>query len=36
MRYSVYFFKQAGMVIDVALDFSISLYGVAMTGVVIS
>jgi SP family general alpha glucoside:H+ symporter-like MFS transporter len=35
MGYSVYFFKQAGMATDVAFDFSISLYGVAKTGVVI-
>jgi SP family general alpha glucoside:H+ symporter-like MFS transporter len=36
MGFSVYFFKQAGMSTDVAFDFSISLYGVAMIGVVIS
>jgi SP family general alpha glucoside:H+ symporter-like MFS transporter len=36
MGYSVYFFKQAGIATDVALDFSISFYGVAMIGVVIS
>ena len=36
MGYPVYFFKQAGMATDVAFDFSISLYGVAMADVMIS
>ncbi|PVH69328.1 sugar transporter [Cadophora sp. DSE1049] len=36
MGYAVYFFKQAGMDTDVAFDFSISLYAVAMVGVVIA
>jgi hypothetical protein len=32
----MYFFKQAGLATDVTFNFSISLYGVAMIGVVIS
>ena len=36
MGYSAYFFEQAGLPTSVSFDFSISLYGVAMIGVVIS
>jgi SP family general alpha glucoside:H+ symporter-like MFS transporter len=36
VHFSMYFFKQAGMATDVTFNFSISLYGVAMIGVVIS
>ncbi|KAL3424482.1 sugar porter family MFS transporter [Phlyctema vagabunda] len=36
MGYSAYFFQQAGLSNDIAFDFSISLYAVAMMGVVIS
>jgi SP family general alpha glucoside:H+ symporter-like MFS transporter len=36
MGYAAYFFEQAGLPTTVAFDFSISLYAVAMIGVVIS
>lgn len=36
MGYAAYFFEQAGLPTSIAFDFSISLYAVAMIGVVIS
>jgi len=36
MGYSAYFFQQAGLSVNSSFDFSISLYAVAMIGVVIS